>query len=205
MSGASVGDAPETLILEPGDDITGRAQRLERGRTKFGGDGRAVLWCFAHHCPVEDIVKVMALDMRDLFPPGHHRGRRLKLVDARRLDFEGSARTLANVTAALEAVGAEWGLELRTDCAHCGSPRALLRVSSRGVFLSCPGDEYAAELGYSACTLDQFQEALAACRRATTTPRWCATASDPTSASSAFGRSGRWASSSASTTMRRRR
>jgi hypothetical protein len=57
-----------------------------------------------------------------------------------------------------------WQIELRCDCWHCGAPGALVRASDRGVFLSCPGDAYAEELGYGAWTRRQFQEALAAQR-----------------------------------------
>lgn len=126
-----------------------------------GADGRAVLWCFAHQCFVEDIVAELGLAMSDLFPPGHHRARRRRLPVARREDFAGDARTVANVLMALERLGADWYLELRADCAHCGSPAALLQVTPRFVVFSCPGDADAEALGFTACTLTQFEEALA--------------------------------------------
>jgi hypothetical protein len=126
-----------------------------------GADGRAVLWCHARQCAVEDVVSTIGLSMPDLFPAGYRRARRRQLREARRSDFTGNARQLANVLMALVENGAEWYAEIRTDCPHCGSPRALLRVSERGVWLSCPGDEYAVELGYGQCTFRQFQEALA--------------------------------------------
>jgi hypothetical protein len=127
-----------------------------------GGDGSALIHCFAHHCPAEEIAAAIGVDVRDLFPPGHHRARRRQLSDARRADFVGRARTVGNVLLALERLGADWYLELRCDCPHCGSAAALLQVSNRGVQqLSCPGDEDADRLGYTACTLDQFEQALA--------------------------------------------
>jgi hypothetical protein len=126
-----------------------------------GADGRVLLTCFAHDCDSETIVGAIGLEMSDLFPPGHHRARRLKPPRSRREDFTGPARTVVNVLAGLETVGSDWCLELRTDCPHCGSPAALLQASPRFVLLSCPGDEYAERLGYTACTLDQFQQALA--------------------------------------------
>ena len=127
----------------------------------IGADGRAVLWCFAHQCSIERIVDALELDVRDLFPAGHRRAHRRHLHEARRSDFSGNARTVANVLLALEQLGADWAVEVRTDCAHCGSPRALLHVSSHSAFLSCPSDEYAREVGHVACSLHQFQQALA--------------------------------------------
>jgi hypothetical protein len=129
---------------------------------RIGADGRAAVWCHAHQCAVEDIVKALGLEMCDLFPAGHHHARRRRLRDARRDGFHGNARTVVNVLAALEQLDAEWSLELRTDCTYCGSPRALLCASRRGgVWLSCPADEHAFELGYGACTLEQFRQSLA--------------------------------------------
>lgn len=126
----------------------------------LGVDGRALLYCFAG-CTVEEICGALGLEVCDLFPPGHRHARRLQVAPARRQDFTGSARVVVNVLAALEELGADWYLELRTDCAHCGSPAALIQASRRFAVLSCPGDADAEALGYGACTLDQFEQALA--------------------------------------------
>ncbi len=128
-----------------------------------GADGRALLWCFAHTCSAQSIAAALDVEVCDLFPPGHHRARRRSLPEAQRGDFTGSARAVVNILAAVEKLHAEWYLELRTDCAHCGSPAALAHASSSGaVSLSCPGDADAEALGYTGCTLDQFRQALAA-------------------------------------------
>lgn len=127
----------------------------------IGADGSAVLWCFAHQCSADRVVHALGLTMGDLFPAGHRHARRRQLAQASRADFGGNARVLVNVLLALEQIAAYWDIELRTDCAHCGSPAALLRVSRRFCSLSCPGDTYASELGYAGCTARQFQEALA--------------------------------------------
>jgi hypothetical protein len=127
-----------------------------------GGDGRALLHCFAHHCSAKSIVGALGLSLPDLFPAGHHHARRRRLPKARREDFDGRARTLANLLAAVEELGAEWYGELRFDCPHCGSPVALLQVSSWGIEqYCCPGDAEAEVLGYTACTLHQCQQAFA--------------------------------------------
>lgn len=127
-----------------------------------GADGRALLRCFARECAAEDIAAVLDLAITDLFPPGHRRARRRRLPEASRSSFTGNARTVANVLAAVDRLGADWYLELRADCMHCGSPAALVVASPRSVFLSCPSDVGAEELGYTPCTLDQFTQALAA-------------------------------------------
>lgn len=139
------GDNPESLHVE------------------VGADGRALIHCFAHDCRAEDVAKALGLSIRDLFPPGHKHGRRRQLHEARRIDFTGRAKTVANVLCALDQLGAEWYVELRTDCPHCGSPAALLYASSWGLEnVSCPGDGDSEALGFTACTLDQFRQALAA-------------------------------------------
>jgi hypothetical protein len=126
-----------------------------------GADGRAVMHCHAHQCRVEDIVAALGLQMGDLFPAGHHRARRRQLPTARRDELTGNVRTVMNVLAGIDALGGDWYLSLRCDCPHCGSPAAILQVSPRYVLVSCPGDSYAERLGYTACTLDQFAQALA--------------------------------------------
>jgi hypothetical protein len=124
-------------------------------------DGSPRFWCFAHQCEYEQIARAIGIELRDLFPAGHHRARRRRLLDARRADFTGHARTFANVLAGLEIVGVGWYLELRCDCPYCGSAAAVLQASPGFMLLSCPGDDYAERLGYTACTLDQFTQALA--------------------------------------------
>jgi hypothetical protein len=126
-----------------------------------GCDGQAILWCFAHQCGAEQIVAAVGLQMHDLFPAGHRRARRRPLPDACRADFTGSARAVANVLAGLEAVGGDWLVQLRCDCAHCGAPAAVLFADRSGVTLMCPGDDRAQALGYGACTADQLTQALA--------------------------------------------
>jgi hypothetical protein len=126
----------------------------------IGVDGRALVHCHAG-CPVEAILEALRLAWPDLFPPGHHRARRRRLREARRADFNGGARTVANVLAALETLDADWFISLRCDCPHCGSPAAILQASPHGVSYSCPGDAEAEALGFTACTLEQFKQALA--------------------------------------------
>jgi hypothetical protein len=128
---------------------------------KVGADGQAVLWCFARRCAVEDIVRAIGLDMRDLFPAGHRRSRRRKLPAAHRTDFAARARSIANVLLALQELRADWYLQLRADCAHCGAAGALLQASPDFLVFVCPGDEHATDLGYGACTFEQFEQALA--------------------------------------------
>lgn len=132
---------------------------------QVGGDGRALIHCFAHDCRAEDVARALGLSIRDLFSPGHKHARRRRLQEARRIDFHGRAKTAANILCALDQLGVEWFIELRTDCPLCGSPAAVLFVSSWGIeYLSCPGDAEAEALGYAAgaCTLDQARQALAA-------------------------------------------
>lgn len=126
-----------------------------------GADGSARLWCFAHRCEAEAITHALGLEMGDLYPAGHHRARRQRLTRARRADFTGNARTAASVLAALQRLGADWEVSLKTDCPRCGSPQALLVASPRHVFVSCPNDDYAQDLGYAPCTLEQYEQALA--------------------------------------------
>jgi len=128
-------------------------------------DGAVAMYCHRCHANGEAVMKALGRDVRELFPPGHHNARRLPVWEARRSDFTAdcSARHLVDNLHALEHVGAEWYGELRFDCPHCGSPVAVLQVSSRGLLdYSCPGDDYSADLGYTACTLHQCEQALAA-------------------------------------------
>jgi len=128
-----------------------------------GADGRAVPHCFVCNGHPKDIAAAVGLDPRDSFPQGHHRARRRRLPDAHRVDFTGNARTVANILCALDQLGREWYIELRADCPHCGGPAAVVFAASWGIeYLACPGDADAEALGYTACTLDQFVQALAA-------------------------------------------
>jgi hypothetical protein len=97
-----------------------------------GADGRAVLWCHAHQCDAQTITAALGLSVADLFPDGHHRGRRYPLRPVRRSDFDGAARTVANVLYALEELDGGWQLMLASACPYCGSPGAWLRASSEG-------------------------------------------------------------------------
>jgi len=132
-----------------------------------GADGRALVHCHAHGCSVDAIVSALDLTIPDLFPAGHRHARRRRLHEARRNDFTGPAAYAANTLIALDELGHSWSLSIQTDCPHCGAPRCLLVARSRtadsdgSLFVSCPGDEYAAVLGYGACTVQQFLEALA--------------------------------------------
>jgi len=120
-----------------------------------GADGRAVPHCFVCEGHPRAIALAAGLDPRDSFPAGHHKARRRSLSEARRADFHGNARSVANILKALELLGAPqsyWQFESR-GCAFCGDPGALLTVTSWGQrpWLSCP----------SGCTLDEHLQALA--------------------------------------------
>ena len=56
---------------------------------RMGADGRAVLYCHAHQCSAEAITASLGLQVCDLFPDGHHRGRRYPLRLVARSDFDG--------------------------------------------------------------------------------------------------------------------
>jgi hypothetical protein len=116
----------------------------------IGADGRAVLYCHAHQCSAESITPSLGFQVSDLFPDGHHRGRRYPLRLVARSDFDGSARTLVNVLAALEAVEGPWRILLTTDCSYCGHPGAWLHVNRDHVELDCP----------NGCTPSEFVQAL---------------------------------------------
>ena len=104
----------------------------------IGADGRAVLWCHAHQCDVETITAALGLHVADLFPDGHHRGRRYPLRRLRRSDFTGTARSIANVLYALQKVGEPWTLMLTCACTYCGGPGAWLRAVDGRVYVDCP-------------------------------------------------------------------
>jgi hypothetical protein len=115
-----------------------------------GADGRAVLWCHVHHCDVEAITAALGLHVADLFPDGHHRGRRHPLRPARRSDFDGAARKVVNVLYALEKLEEPWTLMLACDCPYCGGPGAWLRAKREHVDVDCPAgcgpDEFTQDL-----------------------------------------------------------
>jgi hypothetical protein len=122
-------------------------------RVSVGADGRVLLYCFAHGCPVEAITGALGLQVRDLFPPGHHRARRLPLLRVKRADFQGAALDVANVLHALERLGMSWQLMLTSNCPACGSPGAWLRASSGAKpDADCP----------EGCDADRYVQALLA-------------------------------------------
>jgi len=95
-----------------------------------GASGKVLLWCFAHGCSEEEIVTPIGLRVSDLFSvdPGDS-GRRLHV--ARREDFIGKARTLANVLLAVERLEVRWGLALWLDeCPNCEWPHAQISINS---------------------------------------------------------------------------
>lgn len=116
-----------------------------------GADGRALVHCFAG-CETEAILGALGLAWSDLFPAGHRQARRYRLPEARLSDFEGNARTAANVLAALEQLGERWRVEINVDCPYCGSLHAQLVIASwHRPFVHCEG----------ACTVSMLQRALA--------------------------------------------
>ncbi len=94
----------------------------------IGADGRAVLWCHAHQCDVQTITAALGLSVADLFPDGHHRGRRYPLQPLRRSDFDGTARTVANV---LHAQAADRDVLATDACQHLPLLRLARRVVAR--------------------------------------------------------------------------
>jgi hypothetical protein len=103
-----------------------------------GADGRAVLFCHAHQCDVETITAALGLQVADLFPDGHHRGRRYPLRPLRRSDFTGTALRAVNVIYALEALEESWQLMVTSTCPHCDHPGAWLRANRDHVDVDCP-------------------------------------------------------------------
>ena len=76
---------------------------------RVGADGRAVVFCLAHQCDVETITAALGLRVADLFPDGHHRGRRHPLRPMRRSDFQGAALGVVNVLLRARAESASRG------------------------------------------------------------------------------------------------
>lgn len=123
---------------------------------RVGADLRVVLWCFAHQCDAKDIVAALGLQMGDLFPAGHRSARRRQLAAAKRSDFTGPARTLANVLKALCELGEErWSGEIVCDCPYCGSENTRLVVSGN------PNHRPYVHCREENCTAETFQQALA--------------------------------------------
>ena len=122
----------------------------------IGADGRAVPHCFACIGHPKDIAQAAGIEPRDSLPAGHRHARRREFAPARRSDFDGNARTAANVLWALERLGERWKVAITVDrCPFCGweHPDPVLFVvdSAGGPFVHCRGD----------CTADQFLQALA--------------------------------------------
>jgi hypothetical protein len=123
----------------------------------IGADGRALIYCHAHGCDLDRILSAIGLAAPDLFPAGHHKARR-------RTPLKGGASFMGQLRELLVMLddGREFYAEVRTDCPHCGSPACLLQVTDHSIIVSCPGDQVSEGLGYTACTLGQYREALAA-------------------------------------------
>lgn len=124
---------------------------------QIGADGRAVVHCFAHGCPVDRICSALGLEVRDLFPAGHHRARRIPVPTVTRRDFKGPAAAVVNVLYALERLGERWDVMLAADCPFCGAQGAWLRADSSGHLVvdcleNCTPEAYAQAL------LAQLQE-----------------------------------------------
>jgi hypothetical protein len=103
----------------------------------IGADGRALLNCFARGCTAEAIVAALGLQMGDLFPDGHHRGRRYPLRPVRRSDFTGTAADVVAVLYALERLEENWTLMVGCACPYCGDPGGWLRASPKRVEIDC--------------------------------------------------------------------
>jgi hypothetical protein len=89
--------------------------------------------------------------MRDLFPPGHRRGRRFDLRVARRADFTGPAREVVNVLAALDELAVRWTAMVVMQCVYCGGQAWLRASSTSRPYLDCTGG----------CGLTEFKGSLA--------------------------------------------
>src|SRR5262249_6453693 len=83
----------------------------------LANDGVILLNCFAHDCKAEEIVERLGLRMADLFPSDRQSDRKLR--NARRDDFTGNARTVANTLAAAERLGLRWTVEIKLDECPC--------------------------------------------------------------------------------------
>lgn len=101
-------------------------------------DGRVLLWCHAG-CELDAIVGALSLNVHELFPDGHPRGRRRPLRPVRRADYTGRALHVANVLFALERLGEPWKLQLVCSCPYCGHPAGWLRASPARVDFDCEG------------------------------------------------------------------
>jgi hypothetical protein len=115
-----------------------------------GADGRALLWCHAHQCDVQAITATLGLQVADLFPDGHPRGRRYPLRPVMRSDFDGAAHKVANVLYALEQLDEEWTLMLTCRCPYCGKYGLWLRATDERVNVDCSGG----------CGPEEFTQAL---------------------------------------------
>jgi hypothetical protein len=102
-----------------------------------GPGGEALLYCFAHGCPAEEIVERISLRMRDLFPADRRYSARLPT--ARREDFTGNAKEAADVLLASERLGLRSRVSIAVDeCPDCESPHPLLVIDSTGEpFMHC--------------------------------------------------------------------
>jgi hypothetical protein len=102
-----------------------------------GADGRALLRCHAHGCEPTAILAPIGLEVSDLFPAGHRRGRRYPLRLVRREDFGGTARQVVNLLRALEELDEDWFLMLGCACPYCGDPGGWLRASPGRIEVDC--------------------------------------------------------------------
>jgi len=116
----------------------------------IGADGRALVHCHAYGCEADAIAAALGLQVADLFPDGHHRGRRYPLRLVPRSEFDGSARKFVNVLAALEATDKPWRVLLTCDCLYCDHPGAWLRASRDHVDVDWP----------NGCGTTEFVQAL---------------------------------------------
>jgi hypothetical protein len=121
----------------PGHDGEGR----EALHVSRGAGGVVLLWCFAHGCSTQAIVERLGLRTRDLFPADLAYPAR-RLPTARREDFSGGARTVANVLLALTRLERPWTASIALDeCPNCEWPHARLVVSWTGAaFVHCGRD-----------------------------------------------------------------
>jgi hypothetical protein len=115
-----------------------------------GADGRALLNCFAHGCEAEAITAALGLTVADLFPDGHHHGRRDPVRPVKRSDFHGTARKVANVLYAFQQLDEEWTLMLTCRCSYCGGYGLWLRATDERVNVDCSGG----------CGPEEFTQAL---------------------------------------------
>jgi hypothetical protein len=94
-------------------------------------DGEAKMWCFTHGCDRLDIIEPLSLRLRDLYPPDRQYTR--MPLRARRADFTGNARTVANVLLAADRLGLRWRASIELDeCPDCEAPHPQLVIPSAG-------------------------------------------------------------------------